>query len=98
MSGKQHGLEALASWEARFSRWGHRLRAAHLEALAVALLDATEPLGPLGAQILWWAQPTLSLFVPRDEITALARALETPQGLAWVRAQLAGEGTDEGDA
>lgn len=88
----------MARWNARFLRWGRRLRAVHLDGLAVALLEAAEPLGPLGAQVLWWAQPTLSLFVPRDEIGALARALEAPQGLAWVRAQLTGVGEDEGDA
>ena len=98
MSGQQHAPDALARWNARFLRWGRRLRAAHLDGLAVALLEAAEPLGPLGAQVLWWAQPTLSLFVPRDEIGALARALEAPQGLAWVRAQLTGVGEDEGDA
>jgi len=98
MSGKQYAPDTLAGWEARFSRWGRRLRAAHLEALAAALLEAAEPLGPLGAQMLWWAQPTLSLFVPRDEIGALARALEDPQGIAWLRAHMVGEGKDEGEA
>ncbi len=97
MSGKRHTPNALARWEKRFWRWGRWLRAAHMETLAAALLDAAEPLGPLGAQMLWWAQPTLSLFMPRDEVSALAQALEEPQGLLWVRAQLFGERANEGD-
>jgi hypothetical protein len=53
-------------------------------------LDVAEPLSPLGAQLLWIAQPTLGLMVPRQEIAALARLLEQPDGMAWVREQLTG--------
>jgi hypothetical protein len=59
-----------------------------LDGLIGALLDAAEPLGPLGAQLLWIAQPTLGLLVPRDEIASLARLIEAPGGVAWVREQL----------
>jgi hypothetical protein len=55
------------------------------------LLDAAEPLGPLGAQVLWVAQPTLSLFMPRGEITALAQCLDEPGGVAQLREQLANQ-------
>lgn len=98
MSGEQHAPDALVRWKVRLARWGQWLHTAHLGTLAAALLDAAEPLGPLGAHILWWAQPTLSLFWPRDDVSALARTLEDPQGVAWIRTQLLGDKADEGDA
>ena len=75
-------------WDQRLARWSRRLHAAHLDGLVGALLEAAEPLGPLGAQVLWVAQPTLGLWVPREEITALAQRLERPGGVAWLREQL----------
>ncbi len=75
-------------WAARLSRWSRHLHAARLGGLVEVLLEAAEPLGPLGAQVLWVAQPTLGLLVPRDEIASLARLLEAPDGVAWLRAQL----------
>ncbi len=78
------------AWMLRLSRWSRRLHRAHLDAFAGALLDAAEPLGPLGAQLLWIAQPTLGLFAPRDAVASLARLLEAPGGLVWLREQLVG--------
>ena len=75
-------------WAPRLARWSRRLHAAHLDGLVGALLEAMEPLGPLGAQMLWVAQPTLGLWVPREEITTLAQRLEAPGGVAWLREQL----------
>jgi hypothetical protein len=75
-------------WPQRLARWSRRLRAAHLDGLVGTLLEAVEPLGPLGAQVLWVAQPTLGLLVPREEITLLAQRLEAPGGVAWLREQL----------
>lgn len=80
----------LARMSARLGRWSARLRALRLEGLAGALLDALEPLGPLGAQMLWIAQPALAWITPRDEVAALARLLEAPGGVVWLREQLAG--------
>jgi hypothetical protein len=77
-----------AVWIARFARWGQRLRTARLDGVIGALLDAADPLGPLGAQLLWVAQPTLGLWVPRTEIDSLARWLDEPGGVARLRAHL----------
>lgn len=74
---------------ARLAGWAERLRAAGLGGLAAALLDAAEPLGPLGAQALWVAQPALGLVLPRDAVADLARVLDAPGGVAWLREQLA---------
>jgi hypothetical protein len=75
-------------WAQRLTRWSKRLHAAHLDGLVGALLDAAEPFGPLGAQVLWVVQPTLGLLVPREEIASLARLLEAPGGVARLREQL----------
>jgi hypothetical protein len=77
-------------WSERFARWGERLRAARLDSIVGALLDVAEPLGPIGAQLLWVAQPTLGLFVPSTEIDSLARWLDEPNGVARLRAHLLG--------
>lgn len=79
----------LSSLQKRLSGWSARLRAAGLEGLVGALMDAAEPLSPLGAQVLWVAQPTLRLFIPAGEIDGLARLLDDPAGLVWLRETLA---------
>lgn len=56
-------------------------------ALRVAL-DALAPLGPLGAQLLYIAQPTLGLFGLREAAHDIALALEDPGGLDAIRARL----------
>ncbi len=75
-------------WDARLTTWGARLRARGLDGLVAALLDAAEPLSPLGAQVLYVAQPTLGIFFPSQGITRWARLLEDPANVAWVRARL----------
>lgn len=73
---------------ARLSHWGERLHAAGLGGVMAALLDAAEPLAPLGAQALWVVQPALSLVLPRDAVADLARVLDAPGGVAWLRERL----------
>jgi hypothetical protein len=51
-------------------------------------LDAFEPLIPLGAQVLWMAQPALGLFGGGQNVGALARLLETPEGVTALRGRL----------
>ncbi len=81
----------------RLAGWSVRLRRAGLDGLVAAVLDAAEPLGPLGAQVLWVTQPVLGLVMPADEIGDLAHLLDDPKGVAWLRAELIGtqrEGED----
>lgn len=52
------------------------------------MLDVVEPFGALGAQLTYIAQPALSLFIPRDVVSTLAEAIETPEGIAALRQQL----------
>lgn len=56
-------------------------------ALGLAL-DVLEPLGPLGAQLLWTAQPVLGVFLSRDVVTDLAERLEAPGGIERLRQHL----------
>ncbi|NPV67641.1 MAG: hypothetical protein HPY64_10890 [Anaerolineae bacterium] len=82
-------------WENRLAVWGERLRAWGLEGLVAALLEAAEPLGPLGAQALYVAQPALGVFLPAESVGRWARALEDPATLAWLRAGLTAANPDE---
>ncbi len=70
------------------SDWITRAKAHGWGDLLSVSLDAFAPLAPLGAQLLWTAQPALSLFVRRDTLTALAQALEEPETLDALRRQL----------
>ncbi len=80
----------------RIVKWSAQLRTMGLDNLVDVLLEAGAPLGPLGAQVLWIAQPALRLFAPNEEIDGLARLLEDPSGVAWLRAALRGaDPTDE---
>jgi len=89
-------LPDVERWAPRLARWSGRLEAARLRGLVAALLEAAEPLGPLGAQMLWVAQPALGVLLPRDEIASLARLLDEPGGVAWLRGRLVGS-DDETD-
>lgn len=82
--------DRLERLQRRLSGWSARLHTAGLGDLVGTMLDAAQPLGPLGAQLLWIAQPALGLLVPRDEIDGLARVLDDPAGVAWLRDELIG--------
>ncbi|MEP7287620.1 MAG: hypothetical protein ABI947_17845 [Chloroflexota bacterium] len=84
--------------EQRLARWSIRLHTSGLDDLVGAFLDAAQPLAPIGAQVLWIAQPALGIFMPPDEIDGFARLLDDPAGLTWLRAGLIGaDHTDEDD-
>lgn len=68
--------------------WIQQVKARGLgDALSTAL-DILEPLGLLGAQALWFAQPVLGLFVAHDALDNLAEALEEPGGVERLRQML----------
>lgn len=90
MSHAEYGPDA-AQWAVRLARWAQRRR---LRGLLAAALELGEPLGPVGAQVLWIAQPALSMFLPRTDIDTLARLIEAPGGVAWLRAQIDGDAPD----
>jgi hypothetical protein len=74
--------------------WIELIRARGLEQAFCTALDVLEPLGPLGAQLIWVAQPAVHLMgrdLWRDALTALAEALEEPDGIARLRQRLEGQ-------
>ena len=79
---------AEAEWirEIRERGWGDAFSAA---------LDVLEPLGPLGAQFLWVAQPAARVIGGwGDAFGVLAQALEEPGGIDRLRAMLEDEDSD----
>ncbi len=77
-------------WAERATRWHRRLAELGLDGLLVALGQALRPVGPLAAQVLWVAQPTLSIFstsLSRDT-GALADLLYDPMALDDLLSQL----------
>ncbi|MHB8627850.1 MAG: hypothetical protein ACYDEO_16800 [Aggregatilineales bacterium] len=68
--------------------WTRRVRALGLDGLLGALLDAAGPIAPLAGQLLYVAQPTLGLFIPRQSINQWAELLDRPDGLAELRRML----------
>lgn len=71
--------------ERRLRGWAQGLHKTGLSDVVGAMLEAVGPVSLLGAQVLWVAQPTLSIFMPADEVGGLAHLLENEQGLAWLR-------------
>lgn len=68
--------------------WVQQVRQRGLSnALGVAL-DVIEPFGPLGAQLLWVAQPLLGMVVSRDVLDSMAQTLEEPDGIERLRQAL----------
>jgi hypothetical protein len=74
--------------------WIERIQARGLEQVFCTALDVLEPFGPLGAQLIWIAQPAAHL-IGRDlwgeALTALAEALEEPGGVERLRQRLEGQ-------
>ncbi len=65
--------------------WVTQLQARGLgDALGLAL-DVLEPLGVLGAQLIWVAQPVLGVWFNRDTVHSIAQTLETPGEVEHIR-------------
>lgn len=67
------------------SRWIEQVRARGMGSALAVVLDVLAPLGPLGAQLLWVAQPALGLLGLRETVGGLAGALEEPGGVERLR-------------
>lgn len=68
--------------------WIHQARARGLTGALHIALDALEPLGLFGAQLLWMMQPVMGLFGARAAVQNIAEALEAPGGIERLRQQL----------
>jgi hypothetical protein len=65
--------------------WLRQVKTQGWENILSAALDVLEPFGALGAQALWFLQPTLGLFVSKDALSGVAHALEEPGELNRLR-------------
>ena len=61
-------------------RVARRLQQSGLGEPARFLLDAGAPLALIGSQLLYVSQPLLALFIDRQDVAAVARLLEHPDG------------------
>ncbi len=77
------------------SSWIAQIKARGLQNALVLVLDALEPVGPLGAQVLWVLQPVSGLFGWHHAVKDIATALEEPGGITSLRQQL--EDDNSGD-
>ncbi len=69
--------------------WIRKVQARGWGDVLSAALDILEPLGPLGAQMLWIAQPAAHLIGGwGDGVASLAQALEEPGGVERLRRML----------
>jgi hypothetical protein len=68
--------------------WIEQVRARGLDGALRLTLDVLEPVGPLGAQLLWFVQPVSGLFGWQHVLGTIAEALEEPGGMARLRRQL----------
>lgn len=68
--------------------WAQQAHARGLDGLLHVALDVLEPLGPLGAQLVWIVQPMLGMWISREVLQQLAETLETPGGFEQLRQQL----------
>lgn len=71
--------------------WIKQAKARGLGRVLGTLLDVLEPIGPLGAQLLWVVQPVTSVFGWQQIVGQLAEALEQPGGIEPIRRALTEE-------
>lgn len=74
--------------------WIDHIQARGLEHVVHTALDVLEPLGPLGAQLVWVAQPAAHILGRElwgEALAALAEALEKPDGITKLRERLEGQ-------
>ena len=68
--------------------WIQQAKARGLGGFLTTLLDVLEPLGPLGAQMLWVAQPLSGVLGASQVVGHLAEALEESGGVDRLRQRL----------
>jgi hypothetical protein len=66
----------------------HRIERAGMTAPAILFLETYQPLAFLGAQLLWFAQPFLTLGLNENDVRDLTLLLEERAGVADLIARL----------
>jgi hypothetical protein len=82
--------EGYKRWLERAETWRNQLADIGLDGLVASLAEAVRPLGPLAAQVLWVAQPTLGALdrTLSQEAGVLADLLHDPAALDNLLTQL----------
>lgn len=75
------------------NEWIKQAKARGLGQAIGTLLDVLEPIGPLGAQLLWLVQPVTGIFGWHHAVGQLAESLEEPGGIEPIRRALTEEDT-----
>lgn len=70
------------------TEWVQNAKARGLGHVLEVALDVFQPLGIIGAQLIWVGEPVLRLWIPREMLAGLADALETPDGIEHLREEL----------
>lgn len=68
--------------------WVDAVKARGFGGILRVTLDAFEPLGALGAQLLYVAQPLSGVFGWRETVGKIAQSLEEPGGIDAIRRRL----------
>jgi hypothetical protein len=76
--------------------WVEAIRSRGLGQVMDSALDVLGPLGLLGAQLMWVAQPLLGRVISREALGDLAEILERPGGIEQLRAWLEERGDSSG--
>lgn len=64
-----------------------------LREFALVVLQAGQPLSFIGGQLLWMAQPALSVVLPKHQVAQVAHLLEEPAAVQSLIAQLQADET-----
>lgn len=68
--------------------WAHRIEQAGMVAPAILFLETFKPLAFLGAQLLWFAQPFLTLGLSEADVRDLVQLIEDDAGVEALIARL----------
>lgn len=70
------------------ARWAQRIEQAGMVAPAILFLETFKPLAFVGAQLLWFAQPFLTLGLSEADVRDLAHLIEDDDGVEALIARL----------
>jgi hypothetical protein len=73
-----HQTDWQAYWLETLQTWEDRIEAAGLGGITRAILDAAQPLIPLLAQLIWFAQPVFGMIGQDESVGILAEMLYSP--------------------
>lgn len=75
--------------------WAHRIEQAGMVAPAILFLETCKPLAFLGAQLVWFAQPFLTLGLSETDVRDLAQLIEDSESVEALIARLEAGRTEQ---